>query len=157
MILAFCGRGTNSQVLLSIRALYSSCIAFFQFGSLRAPMGFRGMGEMELVLTFKAWLLYFELGLKIPCWLRVVMRWLAVRGLLLWWGSVEEGRAGSGGTAVGVMEADCWAVGEEGKEVRKIGWWVTRERGGCNGEAAAGHATSGFSVGNYHHPKNHMR
>ena len=50
---------------------------------------------------------------------------------------MEEGRAGSGGPAVGVVEADCWAIGEEGKEVGEIGWWVARERGDYIGETTA--------------------
>lgn len=61
--------------------------------------------------------------------MRCMGGWLAGRGLLPWWGSVGEGRAGSGGTAVGAVEADCWAVGDEGERVGEIGW--------CIGEAAA--------------------
>ncbi|GJS22981.1 hypothetical protein Tco_0451613 [Tanacetum coccineum] len=44
-MLTFGGRGTSTQVLLSMRALYSSHIAYFQLGSRKAWKGDLGMGE----------------------------------------------------------------------------------------------------------------
>nr|GEX61664.1 hypothetical protein [Tanacetum cinerariifolium] len=44
-MLTFGGRGTSTQVLLSMRALYSSHIACFQLGSRRAWKGDFEMGE----------------------------------------------------------------------------------------------------------------
>ncbi|GJS41950.1 hypothetical protein Tco_0566993 [Tanacetum coccineum] len=44
-MLTFGGRGTSTHVLLSMRALYSSHIAYFQLGSRRAWKGDLGIGE----------------------------------------------------------------------------------------------------------------
>ncbi|GKG24605.1 hypothetical protein Tco_0395233, partial [Tanacetum coccineum] len=44
-MLTFGGRGTSTQVLLSMRALYSSHIACFQLGSRKAWKGDLGIGE----------------------------------------------------------------------------------------------------------------
>ncbi|GJW29379.1 hypothetical protein Tco_0046254 [Tanacetum coccineum] len=59
-MLTFGGRGTSTQVLLSMRALYSSHIACFQLGSRRAWKGDLGIGEE--VVTCK---LYFGLAFTI--------------------------------------------------------------------------------------------
>lgn len=63
------GRGTNSRVLVSIRALNSSAMANFQFGSENAVFGLRGRGNGVTVEDK----LNCCLGLNIPCMLRVVM------------------------------------------------------------------------------------
>jgi len=47
MMLTFGGRGTNSHVLFSVRVLYSSSIAIFQFESRRANTGLRGKGDLD--------------------------------------------------------------------------------------------------------------
>ncbi|GKD19261.1 hypothetical protein Tco_1208419 [Tanacetum coccineum] len=53
-MLTFGGRGTSTHVLLSIRALYSSHIAYFQLGSRKAWKGDLGIGEE--VVTCKLYL-----------------------------------------------------------------------------------------------------
>ncbi|GJX34159.1 hypothetical protein Tco_0245716 [Tanacetum coccineum] len=60
-MLTFGGRGTSTQVLLLMRALYSSHIACFQLGSRRAWKEDLGMGED--VVT---WKLYLGLAFTIP-------------------------------------------------------------------------------------------
>ncbi|GJT08080.1 hypothetical protein Tco_0842542 [Tanacetum coccineum] len=60
-MLIFGGRGTSTQVSLSMRVLYSSHIAYFQLGSHRAWKGDLGMGE-EVV----TWELYLGLAFIIP-------------------------------------------------------------------------------------------
>jgi len=46
-MLTFVGRDTNSHVLFLIRALYSSSIAIFQFGSRRANTELLGRGDLD--------------------------------------------------------------------------------------------------------------
>ncbi|GJZ31494.1 hypothetical protein Tco_0576541 [Tanacetum coccineum] len=82
-MLTFGGRGTSTQVLLSMRALYSLHIACFQLGSRRAWK--RDLGIGEEVITCK---LYSGLAFTIPTLERVTI------------GCCEVG-GGSGGGVVG--------------------------------------------------------
>ncbi|GKC45721.1 hypothetical protein Tco_1063443 [Tanacetum coccineum] len=82
---SFGGRGTNTHVLLSMRALYSSHIAYFQLESRRAWKGDLGIGEE--VVTCK---LYLGLAFTIPTLERVTI------------GCCEVGGGGGGGVVGGV-------------------------------------------------------
>ncbi|GJU32761.1 hypothetical protein Tco_1176350 [Tanacetum coccineum] len=86
-MLTFGGRGTSTQVLLSMRALYSSHIACFQLGSRRAWNRDFGIGE-ELV-TCK---LYLGLAFIVPTLERVTIGYCEVGG----------GGGGGGGVIGGV-------------------------------------------------------
>ncbi|GJS94521.1 hypothetical protein Tco_0801489 [Tanacetum coccineum] len=74
-MLTFGGRGTSTQVSLSMRALYSSHIACFQLGSRRAWKGDLGMRE-EVV----TWKLYLGLAFTIPTLERVTIGCCEVDG-----------------------------------------------------------------------------
>ncbi|GJR37022.1 hypothetical protein Tco_1212706 [Tanacetum coccineum] len=87
-MLTFDGRGTSTQMLLSMRALYSSHIACFQLESRRAWKGDLGIGEE--VVTCK---LYLGLAFTIPTLERVTI------------GCCEVG--GSGGGVVGGIDVVC--------------------------------------------------
>ncbi|GKC84409.1 hypothetical protein Tco_1140126 [Tanacetum coccineum] len=68
-MLTFGGRGTSTQVSLSMRALYSSHIACFQLGSRKAWKGYLGMGE-EVV----TWKFYLGLAFIVPTLEHVTIR-----------------------------------------------------------------------------------
>lgn len=71
--LTLTGRETNTHVLFLIRAEYSSCIAIFQFESSKTSTGFLGIRKMDGEVN--ALKLKSFLGVNIPCWLLVVIRW----------------------------------------------------------------------------------
>ncbi|GKE39489.1 hypothetical protein Tco_1462894 [Tanacetum coccineum] len=85
-MLTFGGRGTSTQVLLSMRALHSSHIACFQLGSRRAWKGDLGIGEE--VVTCK---LYLGLAFTILTLERVTI------------GYCEVGSGSGDGGVVGVV------------------------------------------------------
>ncbi|GKF22924.1 hypothetical protein Tco_0075246, partial [Tanacetum coccineum] len=82
-MLTFGGQETSAQVLLSMRALYSSHIAYFQLGSRRAWNGDLGIGED--VVT---WKLYLGLAFTVLTLERVTI------------GCFEVGGGGGGGGGV---------------------------------------------------------
>ncbi|GKF07952.1 hypothetical protein Tco_0042176 [Tanacetum coccineum] len=84
-MLIFGWRGTSTQVLLSMRALYSSHIACFQLGYRKAWNGELGIGED--VVT---WKLYLGLAFTVPTLERVTI------------GCFEVGSGGGGGVTGGV-------------------------------------------------------
>nr|GEX47913.1 hypothetical protein [Tanacetum cinerariifolium] len=98
----FGGRGTSTQVLLSMRALYSSHIACFQLGSRRAWKKDLGIGEE--VVTCK---LYLGLAFIIPTLERVTIGYYEVGG-----GGVVGGIGVVCGDGVdsGVRVVDCGVV-----------------------------------------------
>ncbi|GJZ37662.1 hypothetical protein Tco_0583853 [Tanacetum coccineum] len=85
------GRGTSTQVLLSVRALYSSHVACFQLGSRRAWNGDLRIGE-EVV----TWKLYLGLAFIILTLERVTIECFEVVG------GGGGGGGGSGGVTGGV-------------------------------------------------------
>ncbi|GJR88046.1 hypothetical protein Tco_0212057, partial [Tanacetum coccineum] len=107
-MLTFGGRGTSTQVLLSMRALYSSHIACFQLGSRRAWNGDLGIGE-EVV----TWKLYLGLAFTVPTLERVTIGCFEVVG--------GGGGGGGGGGVTGGVGVVCGdgvdsGVGAEGKD-----------------------------------------
>jgi hypothetical protein len=67
------GHGTSVQVLsFSINAMYSSCIAVSQHGSLDASHTILVMGEIVVA--------YFGLGWNVSIWARVIIVCVGVRG-----------------------------------------------------------------------------
>ncbi|GKD73804.1 hypothetical protein Tco_1332086, partial [Tanacetum coccineum] len=103
-MLTFGGRGTSTQVLLSMRALYSSHIAYFQLGSRRAWKRYLGIGEE--VVTCK---LYLGLAFTIPTLERVTIGCYEVGG----GGGGVVGGVGvvcGGGVDRGVGGVDCRVV-----------------------------------------------
>ncbi|GJU82417.1 hypothetical protein Tco_1284782 [Tanacetum coccineum] len=107
-MLTFDGRGTSTQVLLSMRALYSSHIACFQLGSRRAWKGDLGMGEE--VVTCK---LYLGLAFTIPTLERVTIGCCEVDGGGGGGGGVVAGGVGvvcGDGVGRGVGGVDCGVV-----------------------------------------------
>ncbi|GJZ84792.1 hypothetical protein Tco_0650131 [Tanacetum coccineum] len=100
-MLTFSRRGTSTQVLLSMRALYSSHIACFQLGSRRAWNGDLGIGEE--VVTCK---LYLGLAFTVLTLERVTIRYC------------EVGSGGGGGgviRGVGVVYDDSVNSGVRGE------------------------------------------
>ncbi|GJY68442.1 hypothetical protein Tco_0471424 [Tanacetum coccineum] len=91
-MLTFGGRGTSTQVLLSMRALYSSHIAYFQLGSRRAWK--EDLGMREEVVTCK---LYLGLAFTVLTLERVTIRCYEVGG----------GGGGGGGVVVGGVGVVC--------------------------------------------------
>ncbi|GJS53777.1 hypothetical protein Tco_0627139 [Tanacetum coccineum] len=92
-MLTFGGRGTSTQVLLLMRALYSSHIACFQLGSHRAWNGDLGIGEE--VVTCK---LYLGLAFTVPTLECVTIGCCEVGG---------GGGDGGGGRVIGGVDVVC--------------------------------------------------
>ncbi|GKD48936.1 hypothetical protein Tco_1277912 [Tanacetum coccineum] len=91
-MLTFGGRETSTQVLLSMRALYSSHIACFQLGSRRAWNGDLRIGEE--VVTCK---LYLGLAFTVPTLERVTIGCCEVGG----------SSGGGGGGVIGGVGIVC--------------------------------------------------